>query len=90
MIRKFLEFAIDRPALNHIFMVFMIVMSLFAYQGIPKEIFPSSQLDQVIITGSYAGASSNVLDKMAVRSIEEKLQALSQIDTIYTTIQNGF
>ncbi len=90
MIRKFLEFAIDRPALNHIFMVFMIVMSLFAYQGIPKEIFPASQLDQVVITGTYVGASSNVLDKMAVRSIEEKLQALSQIDTIYTTIQNGF
>lgn len=64
MIRKFLEFAIDRPALNHIFMVFMMIMSVFAYQGIPKEIFPASQLDQVIITGSYAGASSNVLDKM--------------------------
>ncbi len=90
MIRKFLEFAIDRPALNHIFMVFMIVMSLFAYQEIPKEIFPASQLDQVIITGTYVGASSNVLDKMAVRDIEEKLQALSEIDTIYTTIQNGF
>ena len=90
MIRKFLEFAIDRSALNHIFMLFMIVMSVFAYQGIPKEIFPSSQLDQISITGTYVGASSDVLDKMAVRSIEEKLQALSQIDTIYTTIQNGF
>ena len=90
MIRKFLEFAIDRPALNHIFMVFMMVMSVFAYQGIPKEIFPASQLDQVSITGTYVGASSDVLDKMAVRSIEEKLQSLSQIDTIYTTIQNGF
>ena len=90
MIRKFLEFGIDRSALNHIFMLFMIVMSVFAYQGIPKEIFPSSQLDQISITGTYVGASSDVLDKMAVRSIEEKLQALSQIDTIYTTIQNGF
>ncbi|RUM74164.1 MAG: AcrB/AcrD/AcrF family protein [Sulfurovum sp.] len=90
MIKKFLEFSIDRPVLNHIFMLFMIVMSIFAYQNIPKEIFPPSQLDQVTITGSYAGASSDVLDKMAVRSIEEKLQSLSQIDTIYTTIQNGF
>jgi len=90
MIKRFLEFAIDRPVLNHIFMLFMAVMSIFAYQGIPKEIFPPSQLDQVTITGTYVGASSDVLDKMAVRSIEDKLQALSQIDTIYTTIQNGF
>ena len=90
MIRKFLEFAIDRAVLNHIFMLFMIVMSIFAYQSIPKEIFPPSQLDQITITGAYSGASSDVLDKMAVRSIEEKLKALSKIDTIYTTIQNGF
>jgi len=89
MIRKFLEFAIDRPVLNHIFMVFMIIMSLFAYQSIPKEIFPPSQLDKVTISGVYAGASADVLDKMAVKSIEDELKSVSEIDTIYTTIQNG-
>ena len=90
MIRKFLEFAIDRPVLNHVFMVFMIVMSIFAYQNIPKEIFPPAQLDQVSISGSYVGASADVLDKMAVKSIEDDLTSLSEIDTIYTSIQNGF
>ena len=90
MIRKFLEFAIDRPVLNHIFMVFMIIMSIFAYKSIPKEIFPPSQLDQVSVTGVYMGASADVLDKMAVKNIEDELKAISEIDTIYTTIQNGF
>jgi len=88
--RKFLEFAIDRPVLNHIFMIFMIVLSIFAYQTIPKEIFPPSQMDQVSISGTYVGASADVLDKMAVKSIEDELKSLSEIDTIYTTIQNGF
>ena len=90
MIRKFLAFAIDRPVLNHVAMVFMIVMSIFAYKAIPKEIFPPSQLDQVSIMGTYAGASADVLDKMAVKSIEDKLKGLSEIDTVLTTIQNGF
>jgi len=90
MIRKFLEFAIDRPVLNHIFMVFMIILSLFAYQNIPKEIFPPSQMDQISISGTYLGASADVLDKMAVKSIEDELKSLSEIDTIYTSIQNGF
>jgi len=90
MIRKFLEFAIDRPALNHIFMVFMIIMSIFAYQNIPKEIFPPSALDQISITGGYVGASGDVLDKMVVGTLEDELQSLSEIDTIDTTIQNGF
>ena len=71
MIKKFLEFAIDRPVLNHIVLVFTIVMSIFAYKMIPKEIFPPSQLDQVSIIGTYAGASADVLDKMAVKSIED-------------------
>ncbi len=90
MIRKFLEFALDRPALNHIFMIFMVIMSIFAYKNIPKEIFPPSKLDQIIITGGYVGASGDVLDKMVVKNLEDELQSLSQIDTIDTTIQNGF
>ena len=89
MIKKFITFAIDRPVLNHIFMVFMIIMSVFAYKMIPKEIFPPSQLDQISIVGSYAGASADVLDKMAVKSIEDELKGLAEIETVYSTIQNG-
>ena len=89
MIRSFLEFAIDRPILNHIFMIFMIVMSIFAYNNIAKEIFPPSSLDQVSISGGYVGASGDVLDKMVVKNIEDELKSLPEIDTIYTTIQNG-
>ncbi len=89
MIRGFLKFAIERPALNHIFMLFMAIMSIFAYKNIPKEIFPPSQLDQITIRGGYVGASADILDKMAVKEIEDKLLTLSQIDTVYSTIQNG-
>jgi multidrug efflux pump subunit AcrB len=73
MIRKFLEFAIDRPVLNHIFMVLMVVMSIFAYKNIAKEIFPASTLDKISISGAYVGASANVLDKMAVKTLEDNL-----------------
>ncbi len=90
MIRKFLEFAIDRPVLNHLVMVLMIVMSIFAYKSIPKEIFPPSQLDEIVISGSYIGASGDVLDKMVVKSIEDGLKTISEIDEVDTTIQNGF
>jgi len=90
MIRKFLEFAIDRPVLNHLVMILMFFMAVFAYKTIPKEIFPPSQLDEVLITGSYIGASADVLDKMAVKSLEDDLKSISEIDTIFSTIQNGF
>ena len=89
MIKKFLEFAIDRPVLNHLVMVLMIVMSIFAYKSIPKEIFPPSQLDEIVISGAYVGASGDVLDKMVVKSIEDGLKTISEIDEVDTTIQNG-
>ncbi|MCF6205768.1 MAG: efflux RND transporter permease subunit [Sulfurovum sp.] len=89
MIRGFIRFAVDRPILNHILMVFMLLMAVFAYQNIAKEIFPASTLDEVSISGGYVGASADVLDKMVVKQIEDELKSLSEIDTIYTTIQNG-
>jgi multidrug efflux pump subunit AcrB len=89
VIRSFVRFAIDKPIINHIFMVFMLMMSIFAYQNIAKEIFPASTLDMVSIQGGYVGASADVLDKMVVTTIEDEVKSLSDIDTIYTTIQNG-
>ncbi|QOR61344.1 efflux RND transporter permease subunit [Sulfurovum sp. ST-21] len=85
----FIKFAVDRPILNHILMVFMLLLSIFAYQNIAKEIFPASTLDEISVSGGYVGASADVLDKMVVKQIEDELKSLSEIDTIYTTIQNG-
>jgi len=90
MIRRFITFAVDKPIINHILMVFMLLLSIFAYQDIPKEIFPPSTLDQITVTGGYPGASADVLDKMAVRSIEDDLKSISEVENIDTVIQNGF
>ncbi|HIQ28397.1 MAG TPA: efflux RND transporter permease subunit [Sulfurovum sp.] len=87
--RGFIRFAIDKPIINHILMVFMLLLSIFAYQNIAKEIFPASILDQVSVSGGYVGASADVLDKMVVATIEDDLKSLSEIDTLYTAIQNG-
>ncbi|NPA73265.1 MAG: efflux RND transporter permease subunit [Epsilonproteobacteria bacterium] len=90
MIKRFIAFGVDKPILNHIFLVFLFVLSIFAYNKIPKEIFPPSILDAVIITGAYPGASPDILDKMAVKNIEDGIRSLSDIEDISTTIKNGF
>lgn len=87
--RGFIRFAIDKPIINHILMVFMLLLSVFAYQNIAKEIFPASTLDQISVSGGYVGTSADILDKMVVSTIEDDLKSLSEIDTIYTAIQNG-
>ena len=89
MIRSFITFAVDKPIINHILMVFMVLLSIFAYQNIPKEIFPPSALDKITVQGGYAGSSADVLDKMVVKTIEDDLKNISEIESLETVIQNG-
>ncbi len=89
MIRKFIEFAIDRPILNHIFLLFILVLSVFAYKNVPKEIFPPIDLHKILITGSYPGASAENLDQMAVKNIEENLKNVTGLSDIDSVVKNG-
>ena len=89
MIRGFIKFAIDRPILNHILFVLLLLMAFFAYKSIPKEIFPPAELDKISIRGGYVGASADVLDKMAVKSLEDGLKSVNDLSNVETVIQNG-
>ncbi len=89
MLKKFIEFAIDKPLLNHIFLAFIILLSIISYMNIPKEIFPVFQMDKVVIAGSYAGTSADVMDKMAVKSIEDELKNINALDQLSTRVKNG-
>lgn len=89
MIRKFVEFSINKPLLNHILLLFILMLSIFAYINIPKEIFPPMNLDKVSISGGYVGTSADVLDKMVVKSIEDDLQNIDELEEITTIIKNG-
>ena len=90
MLRRFLEFSIDKPLLNHILLAFIVMLSIFSYINIPKEIFPPMNMDKVTVTGGYVGTSADTLDKMVVKTIEDELQNVDELDTIKTTIKNGF
>ena len=46
-------------------------------------------MDKVTIAGGYSGTSADVLDKMVVKTIEDDLQNISELDVIKTTIKNG-
>ncbi len=89
MIRRIIEFAIDKALLNHIMLLFIVLLSVFAYINIPKEIFPPIQMDKISINGGYVGTSANVLDKMVVNTIEDDLKNINELDVVKTTIKNG-
>ncbi len=90
MIKTIIEFGLRKPILNHFLLIFIFILSIFAYFQIPKEIFPPASLDSVSITGSYSGASSDLLDKIAVEDLEEELTSLDEVSDITSVIKNGY
>jgi multidrug efflux pump subunit AcrB len=55
----------------------------------PKEIFPSFDLDMITIKGSYNGASVDILNKMAVIDIEDQVKSVEGVDSVNTIISPG-
>ena len=89
MIKNLIEFGLKKPILNHMLLLFLLIIAVFSYIKIPKEIFPPSNIDAVNISGTYAGASSDILDLMAVEKIEDELINLSSAKKINTVIKSG-
>jgi len=90
MIKSLIKFGLEKPILNYMLLFFIFILSVFSYLKIPKEIFPPSNLDAISITGTYAGASSDILDLMAVSKIEDELANLSEADSITTVVKTGY
>ena len=90
MIRSIIKFGLEKPILNHMLLLFIFMLSVFSYFKIPKEIFPPSSLNAISITGSYIGASSDMLDLMAVQTIEDDLGSLSEASKIATIVKSGY
>jgi len=86
---KLIEYFISNKQLNYMLLIFLAYMGVNAYISIPKEMFPTVELDKISVRGSYAGASATNMDRMAVRDIEDGLSNISGIDKSETTITPG-
>ena len=86
---KLIEYFIGNARLNYALLLFLLYLGFNAYVNIPKEMFPTVELDQISVVGSYSGTSAANMDKMAVRDIEDGVSNISGIDKTETTIVPG-
>lgn len=84
-----IEYFIKNSRLNHALLVLIIFMGVYSYIKIPKEMFPDVELEQISVLGSYRGASAMIMDKMAVRDVEDSLSNINGIDKTETIITPG-
>jgi len=89
MFEKLLRFFVENARLNYFLFVFIFIAGIVLYTKTPKEIFPSFELDMISVNGHYAGTSIDMLDKMAVREIEEQIKNIDGIEKMATIISAG-
>ena len=86
MFTNLLKFFILNARMNYLLFVLIFLTGIYSYTKTPKEIFPSFELDMIAITGGYAGASIDLLDKMAVKRIEDEIKSIDGIKEMATII----
>lgn len=86
MFERFLRFFVDNARMNYVLFFLVFAAGIWSYQKMPKEIFPSFEMDMISISGSYNGASVDILDKMAVTEIEDNVKSLEGVIDMTTII----
>ncbi|MEJ5167791.1 MAG: efflux RND transporter permease subunit, partial [Arcobacteraceae bacterium] len=86
MFERFLRFFTDNARMNYTLFVLIFAVGIYSYIKMPKEIFPSFDLEMISINGGYSGTSIDILDKMVVTKIEDELKNIDGIDTMTTII----
>lgn len=89
MFEKFLKFFIDNARLNYLLFFLVFAIGIWSYQKMPKEVFPSFEMDSISITGKYTGSSVEVMDKMAVVELEKELKTLEGLKEMTSVITSG-
>ena len=84
-----IEYFLKNSRLNYTLLIFILIMGIFSYIKIPKEMFPTVTLDSIQVSGSYSGASADNLNNFAVIEIENQIDTISGIEEVTSTIRNG-
>jgi multidrug efflux pump subunit AcrB len=89
MFERFLKFFVENSRMNYTLFVLLFAIGVVAYIKTPKEIFPTFDLDMVVVNGHYSGASVDTLNKIIVQDLEDDLKSVLGVDTISTIVKSG-
>jgi len=89
MFERFLRFFVENSRMNYTLFALIFAIGVYSYSKMPKEIFPTFDMDMISISGSYTGASVDILDKMAVSEIEDNVKSLEGVIETTTVISPG-
>ncbi len=80
---------IDNPIASSLLTVAIIILGLMSFNSINQESSPSFQIDEILITASYPGATPKDIEQGIILSIEHQLRDNPNIDRISANAYEG-
>ncbi len=90
MIMIISDFAIKRPIITVVVMLFLSIAGLYALSQLQTDEFPDIQNPIVAVSIPYPGASPETVEREVVDRVEEALSGLNGIDQITSSSTDGF
>jgi multidrug efflux pump subunit AcrB len=80
---------IKRPKLAIVISLTIMLAGLLVAKSLPLEEYPSISPPQVVVTATYAGASSDVIESTIAAPVETQLNGVEDMIYMSSTSQNG-
>lgn len=85
----FSKFFIDRPRFAIVISLVIVLVGLIALSKMPLEQYPTITPPQVIVTASYPGASSDVIESTVAAPVESAVNGVEDMLYMTSSSQNG-
>ena len=80
--RKVIEWVVTHPTVVNLFMVGVVVAGFFAIDVMPKESFPETSFDVIVVEAQYRGAGPKEIENGILIKVEEAIQGISGISQV--------
>jgi HAE1 family hydrophobic/amphiphilic exporter-1 len=76
---------IKRPVMTTLLMVWLVLMSVFAYQKLPVNALPSVEFPTIVVTASLSGASAETMAQAVALPLEQQFSTIPGLDVMTST-----
>ncbi len=83
------EFSIRNPIVGRMVTIAVLVAGYFALQHIPREAFPSTELDLVMVRAAYPGATPDKVERHVTSLVEAEIRAIEGIEEYSSVTREG-
>jgi len=87
--RRIFEFSVKNPIFVNLLTVIVLVAGIMALVGLNRDVFPNVQLDLVVITTSYPGATPSEIEERITIPIEKELKKVDDLKEIKSVSLEG-